>query len=107
MFSSNIYIHNDYFFVPWVLVGEYELVAAQKECDGSETFMVQSSLHNCASFCYGKSTMFAYGTNDFGNNRCGGANYAGGCQCLCETAALAGGTCTQTANTGYRLYKYS
>ena len=88
------------------LVGE--LVAEQKECAGSEIGTVQSSLVNCASFCYGKSTMYAYGTNDFGNNRCGaGDGYAGGCVCLCETASVAGGSCTQTTNTGYRLYKYS
>ena len=47
--------------------------------------------------------MFAYGTNDFGETRCVAA---GTCKCLCETPATLEGTCSQTKNSGYRLYKY-
>lgn len=46
--------------------------------------------------------MFAYGTNDFGGDRC----QSEGCKCLCETAASTNGTCTEINHDGYRLFKY-
>ena len=47
--------------------------------------------------------MFAFGTNDFGKNRCNDD----GCRCLCETSATDEGTCNNVDHNGYRLYKYS
>ena len=46
--------------------------------------------------------MFAFGTNDFGTNRCNDD----GCSCYCETSATEEGTCKRVDHNGYRLYKY-
>ena len=46
--------------------------------------------------------MFAFGTNDFGTDRC----YDDGCACLCETSASPLGSCNTVSHNGYRLYKY-
>ena len=57
---------------------------------------------DCAKECKGKASMFIFGTNDFGNDRCSEE----GCHCSCETSATPGGTCNMVTNTGYRLYKF-
>ena len=83
---------------------DWELVAEKKECSGSET--EKGTFHiidNCASQCNGVASMFAFGTNDFGEPRC----YNNGCRCLCETSATAEGTCNKVNHKGYRLYRYS
>ena len=49
--------------------------------------------------------MFAFGTNDFGTNRCDYGGYDG-CRCLCELSATDEGDCTRVIHEGYRLYKY-
>ena len=74
------------------------------ECAGSEQKigMVTSVLH-CAVACKSVSSMFAFGTNAYGNSRCS----KGKCQCLCETSASSDGTCKEVRHTGYKLYKYS
>ena len=46
--------------------------------------------------------MFAFGTNDHGEDRC----YDGGCNCYCETAAAPDGTCNKVSHNGYRLYRF-
>ena len=75
----------------------------KKECSGKEIPKgEQPSIDKCASECEGVASMFAFGTNDFGNNRCSG----NGCMCLCETSATKEGTCTSVNHKGYRLYKY-
>ena len=56
----------------------------------------------CANECNGLSTMFAFGTNDFGVDRCDG----NGCKCLCETSAADDGTCDSVQHKGYRLYRF-
>ena len=60
------------------------------------------SISDCASACKGLSSMFAFGTNDYGNALCSNLK----CQCLCETSASPGGKCTKVRHTGYHLYKY-
>ena len=73
------------------------------ECSGSETRNKGvSTVDECSKICKGQSSMFAYGTNDYGNERCTST----GCTCYCETAASMDGTCSQRSHTGYRLYKY-
>ena len=73
------------------------------ECAGSEEpYYHISTVTECSKRCKGQSSMFAFGTNDYGTTRC----YSTGCTCLCETAASSDGTCSQTSNNGYRLYKY-
>ena len=82
----------------------YELVAKKAQCNGAENRMPDSpSLAACAEACSGKASMFLYGTNEFGNNRC---SSDGNCRCLCEIAS-ANGVCTkQVQHTGFNLYKY-
>ena len=87
----------------------WELVATKRECSGNEYQVGQlSTLSDCATFCKsgaipGNATMFAFGTNDYGTNRCYSDEK---CKCLCELAASSEGTCTQTNHKGYRLYRY-
>jgi len=81
----------------------YEFVADRKECGGKEVnkgFL--STVDQCAKACKTTSTMFAYGTNDFGATRCNDK----GCRCFCETAAFKDGTCSEVKHNGYRLYRY-
>ena len=78
------------------------LVKDASECGGSEVQKPHTfEAEKCAEICYGVSTMFAFGTNDYGNPRCN----KDGCTCLCETAATSDGTCNIQDNTGYRLYR--
>ena len=83
----------------------WELVENRAECTGSEIRApggYKVNTRNCAESCKGISTMFAYGTNDYGTIRCN----EGGCNCLCETAATPEGTCTIKGHPGYRLFRY-
>ena len=90
------------------------LVAEKKECDGSEIYQDNlPSVLDCAAKCQGTSSMFIFGTNDFGKIRCGAAEEVGdgvgkkdGCACFCETAGTINGACKQIESIGYRLYKY-
>ena len=78
------------------------MVAEKKECSGSEVVKGKiKTINECANSCKGVASMFAYGTNDFNNNRCN----TDGCHCLCENVADADGTCTTSNNSGYRLYR--
>ena len=85
---------------------EWVLVAEKKECDGLEILFndeeSKNSIVDCANECKGKASMFLYGTNDFGNDRCS----ENGCSCSCEISATRGGTCNMVSHTGYRLYKF-
>ena len=62
----------------------------------------KKSIIDCANECKGKASMFIFGTNDFGNDRCSEQ----GCSCSCEISATRGGTCNMVSHTGYRLYKF-
>ena len=103
IFKSDAKLNIDY---------DWNLVAEKKECDGSEinfnykTTMATEDIAMCAHICREKSSMFALGTNDFGNDRCNVDGYKHGCSCLCETGAKPDGTCDIVGATGYRLYKY-
>ena len=86
-----------YFLVDWVLVSDVS------ECSGSE--IDQGQLENviqCGERCRGVSTMFIFGTNDYGKTPCEN----GKCRCWCETSATTDGTCDITTNNGFRLYAY-
>ena len=52
--------------------------------------------------CAHITPMFIFGTNDFGEDKCDGGN----CECYCESDAANDGSCAQTADMGYRLYKF-
>ena len=61
------------------------------------------TVDECANKCSGLSTMFAFGTNDFGTQRC----QNGFCKCICETSATKEGSCHPlTSHNGYRLYRF-
>ena len=83
--------------VGWLLVG------LKRECSGkSKGLGMMSTIGECARECKKIASMFAYGTNDFGTERC----YDQKCKCMCEPTASAGGTCNHKINNGYRLYRY-
>ena len=84
---------------------DWKRVAHEKECGGSEKSMgTKKTLSDCADSCREISSMFIYGTNDFGENKCKlfGAEE---CPCYCETSAK-NGKCKMVDNSGYWLYKY-
>ena len=86
------------------LVG-WKLVAEKVECSGAEVEaapLTHLDLGSCAEGCKDKSSMFIFGTNDFGEDRC----YSNGCECICETAARGVGICYMNDHKGYRLYKF-
>ena len=79
------------------------LVAEKKECMGSETWQgYQTSISECADKCKRKSTIFLFGTNDFGVERCN----KDGCACMCEISVNSDGSCDMAPHNGYRLYKF-
>ena len=83
----------------------WTLVKDRAECAGDEIYPGEiATIEDCASECKGISSMFAFGTNDYGASRC----LADGskCNCLCETAASSNGVCQESAHSGYRLYAY-
>ena len=95
--------YNYVFISYFILTLELTLVADKKECSGSEIDAdFFNTLDGCASHCKGKASMFAFGTNDYGNDRCN----TEGCRCLCETSATEKGTCEIKDHDGYRLYRY-
>ena len=82
----------------------WELVANKAECTGSGWFRagVHFSIEHCAASCYGRATMFTYGTNEFQTQRCYDINQ---CECYCWPGASMDGVCDRKSHKGYRLYK--
>ena len=84
------------------LFSYWELVAEKHECGGDEENAGRKkTLEECANSCRGVSSMFVYGTNDFGQNRCSSVD----CLCYCELSSKLG-QCNQITHNGYRLYRY-
>ena len=78
-------------------------MAEKAECIGEEIKQgLKKHLESCAKSCKDVSSMFVYGTNNYGNNRC----YDEGCECICEVAALPDGTCITKEHSGYQLFTY-
>ena len=96
---------------------DWKLVADKSECSGAEEwadYLPTTTIYKywtfnigtCAHMCRGISSMFAFGTSDYGPNgynRC----KRGVCACICETAAAPDGTCNLKTHSGYRAYKYT
>ena len=61
------------------------------------------SITECAESCEELASMFIFGTNEFGNDRCS----SDGCKCICETSADDDGNCETVQHDGYRLFKFS
>ena len=82
----------------------WELVENKVVCDDPEEFKVGSylSIEHCAAGCYGRASMFNYGTNEFGKQRCWKINQ---CECWCMPSASRDGVCDVTSQKGYRLFK--
>ena len=86
------------------------MVAEKNECAGSHSLDEKEygygdrieTEEECAKKCRGLSSMFAFGTNDFGNDRC----QNGFCKCICETSATKEGFCHQMSHSGYNLYRF-
>merc|ERR1719505_552342 len=72
---------------------EFALVAHAKECGGKEIDVGKfRTVDECASKCAVESMMFAFGTNDFGENKCKKRFIWWGdiqCPCYCETESSA------------------
>lgn len=80
------------------------LTADKMECGGSEEYKGYfAGLEECGSSCEKISSMFIFGTNEYGEDRCL-AN--GTCSCFCETAETSDGVCNQISHSGFRLYTY-
>ena len=74
-----------------------------KECAGSEMYKGYfHEISECAESCRQVSSMFIFGTNEFGKNRCN----ENGCACYCETAATSDGHCQMKDHKGYNLFKF-
>ena len=84
----------------------WELVASKKECCGPGNWLDvgEFSIEHCAASCYGRGYLFAYGTNEFGTQRCKNVNQ---CSCICWTIGGSDGVCEHCRHAGYRLYKIS
>ena len=61
---------------------------------------------DCAAACFGISSIFQYGTNLYGNNRCGNKGVPG-CSCYCDKNSLEGVCIKAIEHTGYNTYQYS
>ena len=98
-----------YFFVLFVS----HLVAFMKigdklRCDSSR-WMKKGQLESigeCAQSCHGVSSVFIYGTTEWGLSKfCRGTPPK--CACYCETSADNEGKCSLRSNRNYNLYKYT
>ena len=87
---------------------KWSLVATKTECTGQDERWIGKvqDVETCATSCKGVSSMFIFGTNDFGEGRCN----KDGCNCMCERSAWPNGTCAMfdpdKYEKGYRLFKY-
>ena len=86
------------------LLGVYwTWVADKKSCGGAGTKSITKTVRQCADKCYGTTTAFVYGTNDFDGERCTNSK---GCPCYCISAQEDGSCSTYKDNIGYRYYKF-
>ena len=85
------------------IIAGWSLVGEKQECRGEEEYIGRfETVEECGDACGGVATMFIFGTNDFGKNRCN----RNGCKCICEVEAAYDGTCNVKTHRGYRLYRY-
>ena len=87
---------------------DWELKAERKRCGGTRTNQGwKATVADCADSCRGKSSMFSWGTTDFGANPCLDCR---GCRCFCEFSSSSG-TCDADKggmidDNGFRLYNF-
>ena len=88
-----------------IFITDWKLVAERKECEGSETNVGwKRTVADCADACRDKSSLFIFGTNDFGTNRC--LLPCRGCKCFCENTSTFGICEQEIDHDGYRLYRF-
>ena len=88
---------------------DWILVDKRKECSGSEIPIgYVSEISQCAENCRPISSVFSFGTNEFGyeddsyGKRCGDS----GCDCYCEMVESKDDNCEMEDHEGYNLYKF-
>ena len=91
---------------------DISFVALGRKCREGKPLLYERvpSILNCASKCYGMSSMFRYGSNDNVSPSKKTFCYESipsGCDCVCETSASKKGTCKLTKSEGYRLYTFN
>ena len=75
----------------------------KKSCKGYTDKGYKKTIKQCADSCFGATSAFVYGTNDFGRSKC----ESRGCPCYCITGAQEDGSCSAyTNNVGYRYFKF-
>ena len=85
-----------------------DLFGHKVRCDGQAVIKgllnkgTELTIKDCAAACMGLTSMFSFGTNDFGQSKCNATK----CNCLCETSSTTDGNCSTTDTDGYRLYTY-
>lgn len=85
----------------------WKLIAEKAECESSATKWPEQKgwfqdIEKCAEACYGVSSMFTFGTDDFGRKHSLGDRFA----CACQTTENENGTCQVISSVTRRLFKY-
>ena len=79
------------------------MLEQKTECGGEDVSVGRfHEVSQCAEQCRSISSMFIFGTNEFGLTRCDES----GCICYCETESTNVGTCNREDDMGYNLYTY-
>ena len=87
---------------------DWILVHKKKGCSsGSGKHIGNVEISQCAEKCRAISSMFIFGTNEFGyadgyGKRCNGNV----CDCYCDTQTPSDGYCPSKDQDGYNLYKF-
>ena len=101
---TNIYCHaiqlNNYRLVDW------SLVRGETRCQGAYNPMGQkNSVAECSTSCYGRTSMFSYGSDyEYEHDSC--RNF-GKCNCRCEIGGRKDGSCDMNYSQHFTLYKYT
>ena len=79
------------------------MLEQKTECGGEEINVGRFyEVSQCAEKCRSISSMFLFGTNEYGLTKCDEF----GCKCFCETESTNVGTCQTKDSMGYNLYTY-
>ena len=81
----------------------YRLVKKRSQCDDAgEEYQQKLTLDGCAKACRATAQNFAFGTNEFGKNRCNGIL----CDCFCEFGTYKYQCNKITVHDGFNLYAF-
>ena len=83
---------------------DWTLVAEKKRCNGDLKQLGRvPTIEKCANGCRNISSVFAYGTNDYGYPI--GCRKNRGCICICQKYTIGGNCVSEKDARGYRLYR--